>query len=188
MRLGILLAAMFLALVTVNAQEDWDKYKPRTLDEIVNQHSKLAPAAKGFLFTGDLFPSRVKVLYTAQQRPLNKERKYFISQFFKSVNHAELADLFISEFLFKEGSVQYWLPVQEQLIEHFKRELKSGDKAVLFVNWIGAYNRNGKVDWIFLVNEFESLNPVLAEFGGKGFVSLNRLCQLNAFRRCCTSP
>ena len=155
---------MLLAAVSVNAQEDWDKYKPRTLDEIINQHSKDAPSAKGFLFTGDLFPSRVKVLYTAQQRPLNKERKHFISQFFKSVNRLELAELFTSEFLFKEGSVQYWLPVQEQLIEHFKRELKNGDKTVLFVNWIGAYNSNGKVDWIFIVNEFEALDPVPAEF------------------------
>jgi hypothetical protein len=67
----------------------------------------------------------------------------------------EIAKVFDTEFLFLEDSVEYWLPVQSQVIPFFAKELKKGDKVTLYTIWIGGYKCAGKWDWIFLVNEFE---------------------------------
>lgn len=68
----------------------------------------------------------------------------------------EIVDLFETELLFKENGVEYWLPVQKQVIPYFAQELKKGDQVTLFLIWIGAYKNAGSWDWVFLVNEFEA--------------------------------
>ena len=63
--------------------------------------------------------------------------------------------LYDTEFLFTETLIEYWLPIQNPLIKPLQEELKKGDGVTLYVSWIGARKESGKVDWIFLVNEFE---------------------------------
>lgn len=148
---------LFMCSGLANGQDTWARYKSRTLTEIVEQHSRgeILRGSDAF-FTGDEFPSKVRVTYTASSRRISSARQDHIAAWIKTTGRSrETGKLFDSELLFREGSVEYWLPVQSQVITHFSKELKKGDKVTLFAIWIGGYKCAGKWDWIFLVNEFE---------------------------------
>ena len=156
--------AFFLGFVLLTntgfIQKDWDNYLVRTLKQVITQHEKLVLESNGYVFSADTFPSRVDVIYTGKVRKVSAERKKFIVEYFKSRGLEEdIPNLFESELLFKAESVEYWLPVQKQVVPYFSEELKERDKVNLFVIWIGAINKNGSVDWIFLVNEFSTIAP-----------------------------
>jgi hypothetical protein len=72
-----------------------------------------------------------------------------------SFKNPEYRDLYATEFLFTEGSVAYWLPVQKQLIPYFEQELKKGDKVNLYVVWVGGRKESGTIEHVFSVNDFE---------------------------------
>jgi len=64
--------------------------------------------------------------------------------------------MFDKEFLFLEDSREYWLPVQNVLIPHFKEEMHEGESVDLFAAWIGiTFAKPGKRQHVLLVNEFE---------------------------------
>jgi hypothetical protein len=140
-------------------QDGWGNYQGRTLKQIVDQHSKIASDEKAklnLLFSADLFPSRVKGIYSGEIRKISATRKEFIAEWVKTRKGSpELVNLFEEEFLFKEGDAEYWLPVQKQVIPFIREELKAGDRVELYLIWIGARSEPGITDWFFLVNEFQ---------------------------------
>jgi hypothetical protein len=140
-------------------QDGWDKYEPRTLSQIIRQHSKAVADEKArvqLFFTADVFPSRVRVTYVGEMRKISLTRKNFIAEWAKTRKvPQDLVGLFEEEVLFKEGQTEYWLPVQKQVIPYFKEELKAGEKVDLYLIWIGARRESEVSDWVFLVNEFE---------------------------------
>ena len=149
--------ALFLCSGFAKGQDTWDRYKTRTLGEIVQQHSN-TETLKGSdaFFTGDEFPSQVRVTYTGSSRKMSPARLEHITRWIKTTGRSpEIGKVFQTELLFLEGSVEYWLPVQSQVIPFFAKELKKGDRVTLYTIWIGGYKCAGKWDWIFLVNEFE---------------------------------
>jgi len=112
------------------------------------------------LFTADLFPSRVNVIYLGEKKKISSTRKTFIGEWAKTRKVGdEIVSLFEEELRFREGETEYWLPVQKQVVPHFNQELKPGDKVELFVIWIGARTEAGITDWVFLVNEFQTIPP-----------------------------
>ena len=52
----------------------------------------------------------------------------------------------------RENGKTYWLPIQEILVIHLKREVKKNGEVMLFMVYIGT---TGKTP-IFLVNEFRA--------------------------------
>ena len=163
MNLKILCMALFLMTNYALAQDSWEKYLPRTLDQIIQQHAPEQLKAPGLekaavsIISSDSFPSRVKVIYTGESRIVSAKRKELIVDWVKSFrNKPEIADLFESELLFKEGSVEYWLPVQKQVIPYFAQEVKKGDEVTLLLVWVGVRREPEQTDWVFLVNDFEA--------------------------------
>jgi len=145
-----------------------EKYQPRTLDQIIKlQATKvfdnpdiLMNFSDGStaVLTRDSFPSKVKVTYTGRSRIISAKRKELIKDWLTTTygrDSKELVKLFDTEFLFTEAGIEYWLPIQGQLIESFNEELKKGEVVILYVAWIGARKESDKIDWVFLVNEFE---------------------------------
>ena len=155
----VMVFALFASHAPARGQSSWDTYKPRKLQDIVKQHSdsKLIEGENtNLIFTGDNFPSRVKVIYTGKTRKITEKRKEHIDGWVKSYGlKPEIAAMFETELLFIEDSVEYWLPVQKQVIPYFEKELKAGETVTLFTVWIGAKKISAQWDWIFLVNEFE---------------------------------
>jgi hypothetical protein len=137
-------------------QSSWDNYKPRTLNEIIKRHSHPEAFKVDSFLTANTFPSQVKVTYTGTSRKIPVAKKAHISDWVKMFKaDMGLVDLFETELLFIENSVEYWLPVQKQVIPYFEQELKKGETVTLFTIWIGAKKIEGKWNWVFLVNEFE---------------------------------
>lgn len=171
MKCLILCSYLMLAVVTnhISAQDQdaWKTYQPRTLDQIIKLHatkildnpSVLMTFSDGSaaVLTHDSFPSKVKITYTGRSRSISSKRKELIKDWLIKTygTNKEYVKLFDTEFLFTEDAVEYWLPIQSQLIQPLKEELKKGEGVILYVAWIGARKESDKIDWVFLVNEFE---------------------------------
>ena len=162
MKLKTLCIALFLMTNHALAQDSWERYKPRTLNQIIQQHAPELVKVRGLekvvsIISSDTFPSRVKAIYTGESRSVSAKKKELIFYWIKSFGYRlEIADLFESELSFKEGSVEYWLPVQKQVSPYFAQELKKGDEVTLLLIWVGVRRESEQTDWVFLVNDFET--------------------------------
>lgn len=166
--LALTVTAIF---TSTRAQDPWEKYQPRRLDQIVKQYAAKVvddpdievkfPDESIAVLTRDSFPSRVTVTYTGQSRPISPKRKELINHWLRiwygydTQVRDKYVKLWDMEFLFTENLIEYWLPVQTPLIQHLQSELKKGDDVTLFVAWVGARKEADKIDWVFFVNEFE---------------------------------
>jgi hypothetical protein len=169
MKLKTALAAFALLLACslhVRAQSDfpWDKYQTRTFAEMVKRNA--ADAADGdarnddklsILFSGDPTYSQVRVTYTGATRKLAGAHKTHMEEWGKSFGvESRVVALFDTEMLVTECGLDYWLPVQSQVLPHFEKELKKGDPVTLYTMFAGGRKIDGRWDWFFLVNEFQA--------------------------------
>ena len=145
----------------VSAANSWDRYQPRTLKEIIaaTQHEADAMINNAFFLNyGDNYPSQVEVTYTGQFREIPDVKMLLITpwlaSFVSQLNAGQRDELFQREGLFIEDHVEYWLPVQSQLIPYMEDELKPGDPVTLLLVWVGLTKFSDEVEWIFLVNTF----------------------------------
>jgi hypothetical protein len=149
-------------------EDPWKKYQPRTLHEIIKLHATkvfdnpeiLMNFSDGStaVLTRDSFPSKVKVTYTGRSRNIPAKRKELLKDWLITTygpDSKAYLKLFDTEVLFTEAGVEYWLPIQSQLIESLNEELKKGEIIFIYVAWVGARKESDKIDWVFVVNEFE---------------------------------
>lgn len=162
----LLLTLIFIGnSFTAYAQSDfpYDKYKPRTLSETINQDPEgkaadLIITKKDiplvFSYT-DLLYSQVRVKFMNKSRPFSADRKETFDLWKKTLAIDEkIVALYENEYLFKECNNEYWIPVQKQVAAFFPKELKEGDMISLFITRIGAKKINDNWDWLFLSSEF----------------------------------
>jgi hypothetical protein len=139
--------------------EGYERYRPRTLAEIIRDHSDpklLGAGGKTVLLTGDTFPSKVRLIYTGESRKISPSTKQHLGLLVKSFGVApETIAKYETELLFTEGEDRHWLPVVKDLIPFFEKELKKGDEVILYAEWVGAQNVGGAWEWVFIVNEFQ---------------------------------
>ena len=160
-RFGILLT-LAVSAVPVAAQSSWDRYKPGSIGAIIVQEREgvLTQFKLGqghhTVISAASFPTRATVEFLDSSRATPPERTAVLAAWAKSLHitidiHAALT----TELLFREDSLQLWLPVQQVLVPSFRNELKRGDLVTLFVGYIGAEGQGSIIDWVFVVNEFE---------------------------------
>lgn len=142
----------------------WKDFERRTLQELVKTNEREEaeniarfPDQTQFVFRDSTLPSAVQLTYTGESRPLSVERKKFIETWARSYyRNTGYANLYAAEFLFKEGSEDYWLPVQKDVAKYFPEELKKGDPVDLYLIVPGGLRVNkGKTVWLFLVEQFQ---------------------------------
>jgi len=68
---------------------------------------------------------------------------------------ASVDTLFTTEYLFREDTLQLWLPVQEAVRAHLTSELKAGDSLTILAAYVGARRTDHDFDWLLVVNEYE---------------------------------
>jgi hypothetical protein len=75
----------------------------------------------------------------------------------ESIGTSQAAERFGTEMLFVEEGAEFWLPVQDVLLPHFRKELKAGERVTVLANWIGITSpeSDGSRQHVFLINEFE---------------------------------
>jgi len=158
---GILLT-LALCAAPVSAQSSWDRYKPGSVGAIMDQERegvhtqfKLAPGHHTVI-SGVSFPTRATVEFLDSSRATPPERIAVLEAWAKSLHiNIDVHTALRTELLFREDSLQLWLPVQEVLVPSVRNELKRGDLVTLFVGYVGAEGQGTVIDWVFVVNEFE---------------------------------
>ena len=109
---------------------------------------------------GDLLPSRVKVVYEATTRPLNKMKKDVIlswsNQFAGAPQFYTAA--YQTEMLFTENGEDFWLAVRTDAVPKFEQELKKGDAVELFLIKMGSIKierTDEKLEPVVLIEKYQ---------------------------------
>ena len=166
MRLRILFfcSLLILKLSTLRAAEEadpWVKYIPRTMSQIIQEEVKspryIGAKMGSDYFSAASFPSRSKARFTGKFQSVPAWKKEFIRRWAKSFSHpSDTATLFDTEFLFVEGKRHVWLPVQDSLVEEFRKvNLHENDQPTLFITFLGARKVKGGIEPIIIINGFQ---------------------------------
>jgi len=174
-------AALLIALATgftrsARAQNTWDRYQPGTLSDVVRDADstirkamhEVDSASRGKAdnktpsehFLGTQYPTLAALVYTGQSRPITPIPQSLISAWGRSfMRDSSMAADFHREYLFKEGTTSFWLPVQDTVATFFPKELHPGQQVNLYVMLLAGYYDAGKFTWGFIVIEFNA-SPV----------------------------
>ena len=160
------LIPVFCSVVFSQKDKERDKYKYRTLSEITmfNREStdeilrKSKPEERQDFIGLDLFYSRVRVQFIGNSRPISPDHKDLIKTWVKLQNiDQKITNLYENEFLFRECSEEYWIPMQNKVSEAILKQVKANDMITLFVVHVGGRKAamSKEYDWLFLSTEFE---------------------------------
>ena len=134
----------------------WEIFQTRTLDEIVAATAPGVRPDESMFFATDELPSKVRVTFTGQSRPILDKRRSFIDAWFGLYKQdKELAKLYQREYLYKEGSREWWLPTSTPITKYFDKELKAGEEMTLYLIRLGAYRERDSIDCVLLVEEYQ---------------------------------
>jgi hypothetical protein len=130
---------------------DYQAYRPAKLGDIIKEQAPTKTS--DWNIVGADFRYRVSPSYSGQFRKIDPGSLRLIGMWVKAVGaDPKIAEIFTHEVKVADADASYWLPIQKALIEPLKSEAKAGQKVDLYVTWIGST----KVDFIFLVNEFDA--------------------------------
>jgi len=139
-------------------------YHPRMLKELstlLPETFRAALAERGVqgnkdmkqIVHGELFPSRVKVVYSGMKRPLLEDKRNLIISW--ANQFAGMPEFYTvpyqTELLFTEGSEKYWLAVRRELLAH---DWKQGDVLELCVIKMGNVRVGDEFEPVLLVEQF----------------------------------
>lgn len=163
--LALFLAASPLLLLSPHrlwAQSTWDEYKPGTVFEIITRERTGALAnTHGIqaisIVSGDRLRVRSRVVYTGKSRSITTDHFDILHRWRSLHGLPDSVDsLFKTECLFREGTLQIWLPIQENVLRDLSTEVKVGQTVTILVGYLGALRRDSTLDWVFVVNEYDS--------------------------------
>jgi len=138
-------------------------YQPRTLRQLTNllpETSRAALAKRGIegnkdmkqIVHGELFPSRVKVVYSGTQRPLVEDKRNLIISW--ANQFAGMPEFYTvpyqTELLFTEGVEKYWLAVHKDLLA---QDWKQGEALELCVIKLGNVRIGAEFEPVLLVEK-----------------------------------
>lgn len=138
-------------------------YQPRTLQELTNllpENFRAALEERGpegnkdlkVIVHGELFPSRVKVVYSGMTRPLVEDkRNVIIGWANKFAGTPEFYTVpYQTELLFTEGAEKYWLVVHKDLVA---QDWKQGEALELCVIKFGNVRIGEGMEPVLLVEK-----------------------------------
>ena len=138
-------------------------YQPRTLQELANllpEPFRIALAERGVegnknlkqIVHGEMFPSRVKAVYSGTQRPIVEDKRNLISSW--ASNFAGMPEFYTvpyqTELLFTEGDKSYWLVVHKDLLA---QDWKQGETLELCVIKFGHVQVGDEFEPVLLVEK-----------------------------------
>jgi hypothetical protein len=135
----------------------WEIFKARTLKEVISITTKAVKPDDSMFLANNQLESKVEVTFTGQSRPIIESRKSFIRVWVGMLrsDQKDYAELYEREYLYKEGSDEYWLATSRPITKYFDKELKPGDKMTLYLISIGAYRSPKDIDCVLLVEEYQ---------------------------------
>jgi hypothetical protein len=130
---------------------DASRYTPKSLATLIRE---LPRTATGIAVSPDI-PIRAEVVYTGEFRPLAADSARLLDAWGGSMGVTGLRDVFRQEVMVREGTVEYWLPVQDTLMPVLQRELTAGATIEVLAIYIGQVDDRA----LFLINAFRDDHP-----------------------------
>ncbi len=158
--IAILSLLLFASNGAVSQSFPYDKYDPRTLEELVAQSSASMMAGSvrpQMMLDAKPFYAAIRVKSMSTARPVSEKKKNLFKMWQESMGaDPKMLTLLENEYLFQECGKDYWVAVQKQVASYFPKELKAGDTITLYLMVIGGLKPSDKepFDPAFLVNEF----------------------------------
>ncbi|MFZ3063841.1 MAG: hypothetical protein WA277_00965 [Nitrospirota bacterium] len=156
MRFTIILAFLIIFYAvqpSAFSQSDEVYYRPSTISAFINATRS---AENGdFTYSIKVLGAEAKVIYLGEIRPIEGGKRKLIDGYFVAINRRELASLFKHELLVGEGENQYWLPIEERLINRFRVEIKSNSQVLLAFSWLGTVKTQSGREWVLAVRRFK---------------------------------
>jgi hypothetical protein len=147
---AVMVAGCFM-LGIARAEFNYKRYRPYSLAQAVADHTHDEEA--DWVIAAGSFKYRVRVTYTGQRRDIKVSVRQLIANWVKSLDLSpKILDLFKQEILVREDGSQYWLPIQEELLPHVAREIRTGDLVDLYIMRVGST----QTESVFIVNEFQA--------------------------------
>jgi hypothetical protein len=171
MKTRLCLSLLFLSLIgaTITYAQGEKKprtvadYQPRMLRELTNllpETFRTALAERGvegnkdlkIIVHGELFPSRVKVVYSGKQRPLLQDKQNLIVAWANRLGGMPefYTEPYKTELLFTEDGENYWLAVRTDLLEH---DWKPGEALELCIIKMGNIKIGDELVPVVLVEQ-----------------------------------
>ncbi len=143
--------ALFATVTEVRAV-DWSAYKQASVAQAWSE----THIVEGTDYTIEAANVKytVEARYTGQHRELLAARKELFRRWAKSLSHpSEYAIMFEHEIQIWADKREYWLPIQNSLVEPFANEASAGSRLRLRIMYIGATRK----ERVFVLNGFEVL-------------------------------
>lgn len=154
---------VFAITTTIFAQvgpkkpRELDDYTVRTLEDISQlQGSVVESSNKNVAIHGEIFPTRVKVVYEATSRPLVQHKKEAIAAWANRFAGAPETynRPYQNEVIFSENGRKYWLVVRKEFLTRFTQEVKMGERVELFLIKMGSARKGDTWEPVLLVEKF----------------------------------
>lgn len=152
----------FVVLARPAAAQDWSRYQPGSLLGIIAAYEGTArehggPGVPNWGISGKDFPTKARLVFTGDHRPLSPERRELLAKWQKAFGMDEsVLKVFESEWRFREDSTDIWIAVQRPLEQALVEEGTSGQPLTTLTTFIGSHYAGGAVTWLFLLNEFDA--------------------------------
>ena len=155
----ILLAVVFVLLPFAAAAEfDYSAYKRSTISGILENHKSTdcrKQAEPNTIISAIAHKYRIVTKFSRDLRALSKDGNELLRRYGKQIpSNQHVVEMYRHELLVQENGVDYWVPIQEQLIPAMGDELKQGERFELYVALIGSLNNR----CVFIATEFNA-NP-----------------------------
>ena len=101
-------------------------------------------------------PSRIRATFLGVVQPLPATRKQLIADWARQFAGAPetYTRPYQTEALFQENGAEYWLAIREKNLARIQQELQIGDQVDLYLIRVGGVRKNGKGEWVLLLEEF----------------------------------
>ena len=134
----------------------WESFTKRTLKELTELTKKEFRSDDTMYFRTKLLETKSEVTFTGKSRPIDKGSSTFLRMWSGVLGFPEsYVQKYQREFLYKEAEEEYWLPTQEPITKYFDKELKPGDKMMLYLVSTGAHGVGKDINCVLLVEEYQ---------------------------------
>jgi hypothetical protein len=143
------------------AQDDWHTYPFRDLASVVAGEQALydKTAKADIVVSAKPFPSKTRVIYTGQKRPVSELGVSFIKIWAETRNVPASVDFLLEEFLFLERGKQYWMPVHKGTAQAIAKNLDPGSEVVIYYFYLGGFDARSLHSKHETLKEVENREP-----------------------------
>ena len=168
MKLSTLFTSILLVLtIQCYGQDSWDtwdkRYKEIDYKELIDSEKQYAQntennkeMAQYYSRTGRY---RITAKFTGKSRPVDTNVFMSMKRVFRLlVGRPEILDELVkNEYLFEVGGSEVWMPIQTQLEEPLKNEIKKGTETTLYCLYLNEHSQKGELYNTFLISEFRKI-------------------------------